>query len=299
VPDTPPLLPDTPLLPDPEPLVSIRNVSFRYGETPALESVSLDIHRKTTLGLIGPNGGGKTTLLRLLLGQFKPDSGDIRIAGLSPPAAVRKGNLIGYLAQHGHEVTRLPISVRDAVRLGLVGKSGLMTPPSRDDLDFAERLMLRVGLDNLQSKPLRDLSGGQIQRAYIARAVVARPALLLLDEPTTGIDRANQERLLETISQLKHELDLTVVLVSHDLRAVTRVADRIACLNSTLHYHDIPSGFPEDLARGMFCCDLEAMGISCTHKHPHPHLHPLSHLHPSPLSPPTPPAPGPLVEVLP
>lgn len=254
-------------LPVPDPLVSIRDVRFAYGNSPALEGVSLEVEEGITVGVIGPNGGGKTTLLKLLLGQLEPDAGTITVAGLSPRKAVRRGDVMGYLPQHGAagggegEVTRLPVTVRQAVRLGLAGKAGLLKPPAADDVAFADDMIARVGLAGLEGTPLRELSGGQLQRAFIARALAPRPKLLLLDEPTTGIDRGSQGRLLSLLADLKRELHFTTVVVSHDLRAVTSVCDRIACLDRTLHYHDVPHSFPERLAQDLFCCDLEAMGL--------------------------------------
>lgn len=294
-------------------LVSIRNVSFAYAaplratstptdpafpdaNPPALFDISLDIPTGTTVGVIGPNGGGKTTLLHLLLGNLEPDRGTITIAGMSPRQAVRKGGIIGYLPQNvaataesrgpssgpgsyggGHGGGRLPITVRQAVRLGLAGKTGLLRPYAKPDLDFADHLIDRVGLPGLHDAPLHALSGGQLQRACIARALVPRPRLLLLDEPTTGVDRGSQQRLIELLAELKQQLSLTVVLVSHDLRAVTQACDRIACLNTTLHYHDVPHSFPEHLAQSFFCCDLEAMGLG--HGHGDTHHHCPAHDH--------------------
>ena len=139
----------------------------------------------------------------------------------------------------------------------------------RDDLDFTEELIDRVGLAALADQPIGSLSGGQLQRAYIARALAPRPRLLLLDEPTTGIDQGGQQRFIDFLQDLKNDLGLTVVFVSHDLRAVSAISDRIACLNGTLHYHDVPDHLPAGLVYEMFACDLEAMGIKggrvCTH----------------------------------
>jgi zinc transport system ATP-binding protein len=267
-------------------LIEIRQVSYSYGPSPsvapALEDVTLDVEAGSTLGIIGPNGGGKTTLLQLLLGRLEPQRGRILVDSLSPARAVRKGNLLGYLPQatasRGPERNALPITVRQTVQLGLAGKTGLLNPTPKEDLEFADHLLAKVGLHDRAHVPISSLSGGQLQRAYIARALVARPRILLLDEPTTGIDRASQERLLDLLAELKQQLGLTVILVSHDLRAVTSTCDRIACLDRTLHYHDVPASFPEQLAREKFCCDLEAMGLphghgnyaSAPHHTPHP-----------------------------
>jgi zinc transport system ATP-binding protein len=252
-------------------LVDIDRLDFGYARQPVLTDINLQIEAGTTLGLIGPNGGGKTTLIRLLLGLLEPVGGSIRVAGLPPAKAIRRGDLIGYLPQNPSNASRLPLSVRQLVRLGLAGKTGLLRKVSRDDLAFADGLLERVGVADLADRPVGALSGGELQRVFIARALAPRPRLLLLDEPTTGIDRAGQQRFIEFIHGLKAELGLTMVFVSHDLRAVSSISDRIACLNRTLHYHDVPDHLPADLVYRMFACDLEAMGIKggrvCTHEH--------------------------------
>lgn len=254
-------------------LVVISDVDFTYGSDgqPVLKGVDLRIEAGTTLGLIGPNGGGKTTLIRLLLGLLKPTAGTIRIGGLTPRQAIRRGDVVGYLPQNPQPAPNFPLSARQVVRLGLSGKTGMLRPHARDDLAFADTLLERVGVANVADRPVTSLSGGQLQRVYIARALAPRPRLLLLDEPTTGIDRPGQQRFIEFVQGLKAELGLTVVFVSHDLRAVSSISDRIACLNETLHYHDVPDRMPADLVYRMFACDLEAMGIKgghrCTHEH--------------------------------
>jgi zinc transport system ATP-binding protein len=118
----------------------------------------------------------------------------------------------------------------------------------------------------LTDTPVGQLSGGQLQRVFIARALAPRPKILLLDEPTTGIDRLGQQQFIDFLQGLKQELGLTVIMVSHDLRAVSAISDRIACLNVTLHYHDVPERLPSDLVYRMFACDLQAMGIGGEHK---------------------------------
>jgi zinc transport system ATP-binding protein len=252
------------------PIVEIANLNFAYGSQPVLRDVKLDVQPGTTLGLIGPNGGGKTTLIRLLMGVLEPTGGSIRIAGLSPRQAIRRGDVVGYLPQNPASARdSFPISVRQTVQLGLAGKAGMLRAYARDDVAFADHLLDRVGIAELADRPIGALSGGQLQRAYIARALAPRPKLLLLDEPTTGIDRPGQERFIEFLQGLKNELGLTVVFVSHDLRAVSSISDRIACLNHTLHYHDVPDRLPADLVYRMFACDLEAMGIRNGHQCKH------------------------------
>ncbi|HZL34325.1 MAG TPA: metal ABC transporter ATP-binding protein [Tepidisphaeraceae bacterium] len=252
-----------------EPLVEIAGLEFAYGQQSVLHGINLSIAPGTTLGVIGPNGGGKTTLLRILLGLVRPTRGTVRIAGLPPRQAVRRGDLVGYLPQNPRVTSEFPINVRQVVRLGLAGKTGVLRAYHPDDLKFADSLLDRVGIGDLAAKPIGALSGGQLQRALIARALAPRPRLLLLDEPTTGVDRGGQQQFIESIQELKRDLGLTVVFVSHDLRAVSAISDRIACLNTTLHYHDVPDHLPADLVYRMFACDLEAMGIRgghlCTH----------------------------------
>ena len=252
-------------------LVDIAALDFGYGRHPVLSGINLRIDPGTTLGLIGPNGGGKTTLIRLLLGLLEPTAGRVRVAGLPPAKAIARGDVIGYLPQNPPQSSRLPLSVRQVVRLGLAGKTGILRGYKREDLDFADSLIERVGVADMADRPVSALSGGELQRVYIARALAPRPRLLLLDEPTTGIDRGGQHRFIDFIQALKTQLGLTMVFVSHDLRAVSSISDRIACLNRTLHYHDVPDHLPADLVYRMFACDLEAMGIKggrvCTHEH--------------------------------
>jgi zinc transport system ATP-binding protein len=242
-------------------IVTINDLDFSFDEAPVLGRINLEVERGSTLGLIGPNGGGKTTLIRLMLGLLTPSAGRILIDGLEPKHAIRRGDLIGYLPQSPRVPPNFPLNVRQMVRLGLAGKTRLFHGYRKEDLAYCDEMIERVGLADQSGKPIGALSGGQLQRAMIARALAPKPKLLLLDEPTVGIDRAGQQRFVDFLQQLKSALGLTVVLVSHDLRAVTSISDRIACLNVTLHYHDAPQHLPADLVYRMFACDLEAMGV--------------------------------------
>jgi zinc transport system ATP-binding protein len=243
-------------------VLDIRGVDFAYRDRPALSGIDLAVARGTTLGVIGPNGGGKTTLLKLVLGLLKPSKGTIRVAGLSPTDAVRRGDVIGYLPQNPSLAPRFPIDVRGLIQLGLLGRTGMFRSHAREDVVFADELINRVGLSDLARRPISELSGGQLQRALIARALAPRPKLLLLDEPTVGIDQRGQQEFVTLIAQLRDALQLAVVFVSHDLRAVSSISDRIACVARTLHFHDTPNHLPADLVYNMFKCDLATLGIA-------------------------------------
>lgn len=243
-------------------IIAVEQLDFAYGQQLVLKQINLSMEAGTILGLIGPNGGGKTTLIRLLLGLAKPTRGRILVDGLEPIQAVRRGDIVGYLPQNPQLPLNFPLSVRQVVRLGLAGKTGMLRWHRRADLTRVDELIDRVGLGDLADAPVGCLSGGQIQRLLIARALAPGPKLLLLDEPTTGIDAAGQQQFINFLRSIHHDLNLSVVFVSHDLRTVVSISDRIACLNLTLHYHDVPARLPEDLAVSMFGCDLAAMGAA-------------------------------------
>lgn len=242
-------------------LIEISHLDFAYRDRLVLKHVDLKVEPGSTLGLIGPNGGGKTTLLRLLLALNEPTRGTIRIDGLTPRQAVSRGNILGYLPQRPAIPQQFPLNVRQVIQMGLVGKTGMLKHFHRDDLKFVESLIERIGVRELADAAIGELSGGQQQRVFIARALAARPKVLLLDEPTTGIDRNGQQKFVEFINSLKREMNLTLVFTSHDLRAISSMSDRIACLNLTMHYHDTPEHLPAEMVYSMFACDLEAKSI--------------------------------------
>src|SRR5439155_18668974 len=156
-------------------LVEIQDLNFAYRDQLVLKHINLPIERGSILGLIGPNGGGKTTLVKLLLGLLTPTRGIIRIEGLPPRDAVRRGDIVGYLPQNPVVTPNFPLSVRQAITLGLAGKTGMLKPHARNDLAFVETLIDRVGLSDLAEQGVSTLSGGQLQRVLIARALSVRP----------------------------------------------------------------------------------------------------------------------------
>jgi zinc transport system ATP-binding protein len=151
---------------------------------------------------------------------------------------------------------RFPVSVRQVVMMGLVGKTGLFRRHSRQDQDYALQIMEKVGIMALADRPVGDLSGGQQQRTFIARALAARPRVLILDEPMVGVDEAGQHQFARLIHDLHQSLNLTVLVVSHDLQAVAAGCNRVACLNQRIHYHDAPGGLTQAVLREVFQHDI-------------------------------------------
>jgi zinc transport system ATP-binding protein len=229
-------------------VVRLQNIWVNYGGVPALEDVTLSIFPHDFLGIIGPNGGGKSTLLKLLLGLVKPDSGSVSVFGKTPEQARSR---IGYVSQRPAFDLDFPVSVRDVVMMGRYGKTGLVRHYSREDKAAVERALVRVGMVDYRDKQIGSLSGGQQQRVFVARALVAAPALLLLDEPTASIDPTMQTEFYELLAELKQ--GLTIVMVSHDIGAISVYVDKIACLNRQLYYHGSKEITPEVLEQTYKC----------------------------------------------
>ena len=240
------------------PAVEFDRVGFAYpGGIEALRDVSLIVPRGERLGILGPNGGGKSTLLKLVLGLIEPQTGTVRVAGVRAAEARRRG-LVGYLPQKIDAVLAWPLSVRQVVEMAYAARLRPWQSLPRADRDRAARAVDLVGLADLAERPIGRLSGGQVQRAMIARAVAAGPELLLLDEPTVGVDLAGQQRFADLIAALHRELGLTVLTVTHDLGKVAVSSDRVACLRRTLHFHDAPSGLTPEVLAEVFSHDLAA-----------------------------------------
>jgi zinc transport system ATP-binding protein len=229
-------------------IVRLQNIWVSYGGVPALEDVTLSIFRHDFLGIIGPNGGGKSTLLKVLLGLVKPDSGSVSVFGRTPEQARSR---IGYVSQRPFFDQDFPASVWDVALMGCYGKTGLLHRYSRKNKAAVEKALARVGMQDYRDKQIGRLSGGQQQRVFVARALVAAPELLLLDEPTASIDPTMQTEFYELLAELKR--DLTIVMVSHDIGAISVYVDKIACLNVQLYYHGSKEITPEILEATYKC----------------------------------------------
>lgn len=240
-----------------EPAIVIEGVSFRYpgAESLAVEKIDLVVARGERLGVLGPNGGGKSTLLGLMLGQFTPTEGRVRVLGGEPREASRRGR-IAWVAQRSNLELAFPVCAREVVGMPLRIARKPWQRLAADQRERVERAMDLVDALGYANKPVGSLSGGQLQRVLIARAVVVEPEVLLLDEPMTGVDVSGQRRFGELIARLHGELGLTIVTVSHDLRAIAAGSDRVACLNRTLHSHGAPEGLTPQVLAEVFEHDV-------------------------------------------
>lgn len=220
--------------------INIRNLWVTYNHQPVLEDVTLDIEENTCVGVLGPNGAGKSTLLKVILGLVLPTRGEILVFGENPQQARRQGNLIGYLPQRPLANPRFPVSVLDVVLMGRYGHIGLGRRPRREDREAALAHLNRLGIPHLADRPIGEVSGGEQQRVFIARALAMNSRLLILDEPTISLDACSQDEVYELVNNLKKELKLTLIMVSHDIGAVASHVDDIICLNRRVHVHSPP-----------------------------------------------------------
>jgi zinc transport system ATP-binding protein len=246
--------------------IELSDLSFRYGDMPVLEHVTLSVQRGEFLGLIGPNGGGKTTLLRILLGLEADYTGEVRVFGEHPARGDSWRRKVGVVPQRRETPARFPVLVRDVVEMGLTVRGAASLSRAQRALRIHEALA-QVGIDMLERRPLRELSGGQRQRVLIARALINQPEILILDEPTVGVDAHGQDLLLHWIDTWRKESGLTVILVSHDIGVIAPLADRLACLNVRLHFHDRPDRLTGAALEAAYGCPAELI----FHSHDLPH----------------------------
>lgn len=233
-----------------KPLVEIRDVSTGYFSQTVLRNVDLDIHPNDFIGIIGPNGGGKTTLVKAILGILPLFKGKITF----PQGKIR----MGYLPQISAIDKSFPITVRDLVGSGLKAKNSWFPQLTREQKKKVSELISDAGLTNQSAKPIGELSGGQIQKAFLSRALINQPQLLILDEPNTFVDKGFEKELYQWLKVLNEKM--AILLVSHDLGTITPLVKTIACVNVDLHYH--PSNqLTEDLLKVYNCpVDIIAHG---------------------------------------
>ena len=238
------------------PVVDLQDVTVAFDGQVVLERVSLQVEPGCFVAIIGPNGAGKTTLLRVILGLVKPVSGTVRVFGKPPDALGEERARIGYVPQVLSVDLKFPISAGEVVLMGSYGRLGLLRRPSRAHVAQARQAMARVGVQELWDTPFGALSGGQRQRVLLARALVNNPDLLILDEPTTGVDVVATDALY-TLLRTFHEQGMTILVVSHDVGVVASFVDTIACINRRLVAHGRPSEvLGSDQLAQMYGCDV-------------------------------------------
>lgn len=216
--------------------IELQGVSFSYGGVSILENIDLAVPGNEFLGVVGPNAGGKSTLLKIVLGLLVPDRGVVRVLGGSPARARRH---LGYVPQYPTFPRDFPISVEQTVLMGRLGLSRSSTGRGRNDIEAARGAMTETEIDHLAARRLSTLSGGQLQRVLLARALVSEPKILLLDEPTSNIDTRLESEIFDLLKELNERM--TIVVVSHDIAFVSHYVRRVACVNRTLVCHETES----------------------------------------------------------
>ncbi len=246
-------------------IVEIKNVCFVYNGQTVLEDVSLDIRQGDFIAMIGPNGGGKTTLLKLMLGLLKPAKGSIRVLGNTTEKA---SHHIGYVSQDVHINRSFPITSIDVVLMGKLGPNKRWGRGSAQDRREALVALERMEIEAFADSKIGELSGGQRQRVFIARALVTQPKVLLLDEPTASIDAKGQAEFYSLLKELNE--DITILVVSHDLVAISTYVKSVTCVNKRLHYHHQAEITGEMLEEMYPCTDEEICPVELiAHGLPH------------------------------
>ena len=212
------------------PIVVAKNIRYSYNKKiEALSDVNFEIQEKDFIGLIGPNGGGKSTLLKIILGLLTPDKGKITVFGKKPKESRAK---IGYVPQYSQIDLSYPITVNEVIISGLLGYKKIGSRFKPEEKKKTEEILERMNLTDLKNKAIGELSGGQRQRVFLARALVREPKLLLLDEPTNNVDRESGEGLYTLLNELNKEI--TIIIVSHDVSVVSKYVNRVFCLNKEI-----------------------------------------------------------------
>ncbi|MDD4514780.1 ABC transporter ATP-binding protein [Massilibacteroides sp.] len=237
-----------------EKLIEIRNVSAAYGNKTVLRNVDLDIYKDDFLGIIGPNGGGKTTLLKVMLGLLTPALGSVTFWNDREETSSCK---IGYLPQINNIDKKFPISIWEVVASGLAEQKPLFRAYTKAQEKRIDEVLEQMGVKELPTRPIGELSGGQLQRVLLGRAIVSKPQVLILDEPNSYVDKRFESHFYDLLSEINKES--AVVLVSHDIGTVVSMVKNIACVNETLHYHS-GSDVTEDWLTHVYNCPIDIVG---------------------------------------
>lgn len=248
--------------------IDVKNLSFGYGRNPVLEKISLEVEQGDFLAIIGPNGGGKSTFLKLILGLLQPGSGSISVLGKAPSHASAQ---VGYVPQNLDFNRGFPINVLDVVLMGLLDRKNIFFGYTKAEIARARAMLSRVHMEPFAARRIDDLSGGQMQRVLMARALIAEPEILILDEPTSNIDSQGEHEIYEILRSLNETM--TVIVVSHDISFLLDYAKRILFINKTMTLHNAPAISKEKLIRSLdikdnHLCEVELLNfLSCGGHH--------------------------------
>lgn len=258
-----------------QPIVELNGVSFSYAKNSVVVDVTFHVDRGKFVGLIGPNGGGKTTLIKLILGELTPDSGEVKVFG--KPASLLSGKeraKIGYVPQRLQVEVNFPATALEVVLMGAYSKAGFFKSAKRfkeKALDALEQMNVK----ELAHKPFGELSGGQQQRVFVARALVAEPEILILDEPTLGFDTIALSNFFALLKNLQKQRCLSIVVSSHEVGLLRRYSDMLACLNRSLHWHGRAELLSDEVVQKAYFCEFSDYVSS--HKELHEAIDKLRH----------------------
>jgi zinc transport system ATP-binding protein len=238
-------------------IIELENVSFAYAGQAVLKDVTFRVLEHDFMAILGPNGGGKTTLLKLLLGLLSPAAGSIRICGEKPKQASRK---IGYVPQYGEFDKHFPVTVKEVIMMSALNAKSFFPFYRKEDEEKAFVFMKKVGIEHLATKKFGSLSGGQKQRALIARALLAEPTILLLDEPMSSLDSKVEKDIYELLNELQNKL--TILFVSHDIHVISKYVNSVTCLNVHSVTHSIDELNKQNLVE-MYSGSLQTIQHTC------------------------------------
>jgi len=243
-----------------QPIIRVDNVWFAFNGRPVLRDVSFDVQRGEFLALIGPNGGGKTTLLKLLIGLLEPKSGRVLVFGKPPQ---QSSHSFGYVPQEMGGSRSFPVSVLDAVLMGRLQPKRLRSRFTARDREAAEDALRRLDIWQYRNRRVGELSGGQRQRAFIARALVTEPEILFLDEPVANIDAKGQAELHALLKELNQTV--TIVMVTHEVMVISSYVKSVACVNRTVHFHG-DSEITAEMIDQTYACPVELVAHGVPHR---------------------------------
>lgn len=246
----------------PKPIVEVKNLNFRYGGEDVLKDITFDIFEGDYVGLIGPNGGGKTTLIKILLGLLVASSGEVELFD-TPLKQFKEFGKIGYVPQRiAYMDINFPATVKEIVASGITARRGPFSRLSEQDKKIIEKVMKVAEIESLQGRLVGKLSGGERQGVFIARALASEPKVLILDEPTVGVDISAQKKFYDFLKKLNTEHKITILFITHDIDVISKKAAKVLGLNHQLVYYGSPSVLSDEKLHDLY-------GIDEGHHHSH------------------------------